>query len=170
MGIVSFMETRAQREILKRAVEAAWAASTGIGMVFGPLTLAMEHGAASQSELNRLIDEWLAKWASVRYLSDRNIHRNRDYYEVRPNERLSPILLDFDSRLRAIRASQYAGSTEMVAAVKDAYTETILELKQFLDWARSAGPSVGLDYSKFETVAGTKGQKYWGPTLRELQV
>ena len=168
MGLTAFLEKRAQREILKRAIDGAWAASTCIGMVFGPLTQMLETTGAGKADVIQLVDTWLSAWRDVRHLSDRNLHRNRDDYEVKPNERLSPILLRFEEELVSIQGRDLSQPDEVLAAVKEATTATVVELYEFNNWAQAVGPSVGLDAEKYEGKAVAKAQRLWQPTLREL--
>ena len=123
MGFNDFMEKRAQRLMLQRAMEAYWVAYTS-DLVFGPLVtmlgIAVETGKAQRHDVDDFLDNWLQTWQPVRHLSDRNLNRNRDYYIVRPNEVLSPILSDFQKGLESIRASSQLGPSEAVAEMKAA--------------------------------------------------
>lgn len=172
MGFTSFMERKAQEQLSKRAMEAQWTAGNCIGMVFGPLSIALETaletGNADRSEVEDFIDDWLEAWRDVRHLSDRNLHRNRDYHLVRPNEALSPILLEFEEELNSIRRSPELTASEMTARIKDAYLATMQELLEFNEWIKEKGPLIGFDAAKYEAEAVRRGQKYWRPTVAEM--
>lgn len=167
--MASWMEKKAQQEMLKRAMEAGWIASTCVGMVFGPLAVALEMGNASRSDVDQLIDDWLETWRDVRKLSDRNLHRNRPYYEVRPNEVLSPVLLRFETALVAIRQAPHPDGQSTIAALKQEYMTTTQELLEFHQWAKSVGPYIDFDSTKYEERAVKKAHGYWAPTVRRLQ-
>lgn len=167
--MTNWMEKKAQQEMLKRAMEAGWTASTCIGMAFGPLAVALEMGNASRSDVDQLLDDWLRVWEDVRKLSDRNLHRNRPYYEVRPNEMLSPILLEFEQALLRVRQDADLDGASAMAALKEIYMATTVELFEFNEWAKSVGPSVSFDSTKYEGTAVRKAQGYWAPTVRRLQ-
>ena len=168
MGFLSFMENRAQQEILKRAMEAGWTASTCGGMVFGPLLMLMETGGANRQAVRGLIDNWLAAWQNVRYLSDRNLHRNREWHAVRPNEVLSPILARFEQELVSFRSDNTLDGQALLARVKEEMNGMVQELFEFNEWTISRGPRVGLDASKYEPKAVRRGKKYWASTIREF--
>ncbi len=173
MGIMGFMEKKVQQRLLKSSMEAAWIASTCIGMVFGPLLLAMEMGSvrkARNSDVNEFIKNWLGAWEEVRHLSDRSLQTSRDDYQIRPDERLSPILSRFESKLRSIQFSDSSGPLEMLAAVKEAYEDTAKELMDFRDWIKSSGPNIGFNATEHENSAVAKAQKYWAQTLRSAWV
>lgn len=169
MGYTSYIEKRAQQELLKRAMEAAWTAANCIGMVFGPLSIALEMGDASRPDVERLVDDWLGAWRDVRHLSDRNLERNRDYYIIRPNEVLSPILFSFEQKLDSIRRSPELTGPAMLATVKDASVAATQDLFEFNEWAKSKGPLIDFDAAKYEEEAVRRGQKYWERTVRELK-
>lgn len=164
---ISYMERGAQQGMLKRAMDAAWIASTCIGMVYGPLSIALETGGADKSVVDEMVRQWLRHWQDIRNMSDRNLHRNRDYYQVRPNEILSPILARFESRLESILSLE--SSTEMLVAVKDAYMATLHELIEFNQWANSIGSSIDFDAAKYDEQAVRRAHRYWSPTVRQLQ-
>jgi hypothetical protein len=172
MGYVSFMEKRAQREMLKRAMEAAWTAGNCNGMVFGPLCMALEgalqRGSANKTNVEGLIDDWLRAWRGVQHLSDRNLKRNRDYYTVRPNVFLSPTLERFEQELESIRHSPDLDGPTMLAKIKDAMFTTMRELAEFNEWAKLQGPRIDFDAAKYEETAVRRGQRYWERTVREL--
>ena len=168
MGFISYMEKRAQREMLKRAMEAAWTAGNCGGMVFGPLTVALEMGNASRTNVEGLIDDWLIAWRGVRHLSDRNLKRNRDYYAVRPNTVLSPILMKFEQELESIRRLPDLDGPAMLAKVKDANFAMMQDTVQFNEWAKSSGSLIDFDATKYEGEAVKRGQKYWERTVREF--
>lgn len=169
MGYGSWMEKKAQRAMLKRAMEAAWTAANCIGMVYAPLTIAMEMGSASRADVEGLIDDWLRAWRNMRHLSDRNLKRNRAHYAVRPNEVLSPILMRFEEELESIHQAPELDASSMLARLKDVYTGTMHELAfEFSEWAESAGPLIDFDAAKYTDEAVRRAQKYWEPTVREL--
>ncbi len=60
--MVNFMEKKAQQGMLKLAMQAAWIATTCIGMVYGPLCYAHEAGGADKSAVDELIHQWLRHW------------------------------------------------------------------------------------------------------------
>jgi len=168
MGYTSFMENRAQRTMLKRAMEASWTASNCGGMVFLPLTMAMKEGEANKEAVLGLIDNWIESWQGVRHLSDRNLNRNREYYTVRPNVLLSPILSRFEVELTTLRNSPNIDAELMLTQVNELFLGTAHELHEFTEWAKSAGASLGFDAAKYEAEAVSRGQKYWAKTVREL--
>lgn len=172
MGYVSHMERRAQQALLKRAMEGAWTAGNCMGMVFGPLCVALEAaleaGKAGKIDVELLIDEWLEAWRVVRHLSDRNLKRNRDHYVVRPNMVLSPILLKFQERLESIRHSSDMDAPTMLAKVNDTMFTTFKDLFEFNGWAKSVGPLIAFDTVKYEPAAVRRGQRFWERTAREF--
>jgi hypothetical protein len=165
---MGFMEKKAQQEMLKRAMDTSWAASCCIGMVFGPLAAAVEQGNPNRTTVNSLIDDWLAAWRTVRQLSDRNLHRNRDWYAIQPNKVLSPILLEFEQRLESVRALPGSDGQATILGVKEAYLATAQELLEFNEWAKSVGPEIDFDAKKYEDHAARQAQRYWEPTARKL--
>ena len=146
MGYTSWMEKKAQQTGLKRAMEAAWTAANCIGMVYGPLTIALEMGPAGRAAVDSLIDDWLRAWRGVRHLSDRNLKRNRAHDVVRPNEVLSPILERFEQELEGIRGAPELDASSMLARLKDVYTGTMHQLAfEFNEWAESVGPLIDFE-------------------------
>jgi hypothetical protein len=172
MGYITFMEKNAQRQMLKRAMEASWTASNCIGMVLGPLSIgfevAIDERKASRPDVEAFIDDCLEAWQVVRRLSDRNLRRNREYYAVRPNLILSPILLSFEQNLESIRYSPDLDSAVMLTKFKDAYISAISQLHDFNTWAKSAGALIGFDSDSYEAQAVRRGQQYWQSTVRQL--
>ncbi len=168
MGYVEWMEKRAQQEMLKRAMEAAWTVSCCIGMVFGPLCTAFEASNVPREEVDALIDHWREAWKDVQHLSDRNLGRNREHYFIRPNVMLSPILMRLAQSLEAIRNTANLDAPAVLVALKDAYLCTVSELYEFNKWAKASGPTIGFDASKYEPEAVKRGQRYWESTVRDL--
>ena len=173
MGFNDFMEKRAQKQLLMRAMDASWVAATCSGMVFGPLALMLESavqtGKAQRQDVDDFIDNWLESWQQVRHLSDRNLTRNRHYYEVRPNEMLSPILSDFQMELESIRASSKIGPSEAVERLKCEMYDNVKKLQGFNEWAESAGRLIDFDTKKYEPKAVKRAQNYWEPTVRAFK-
>ena len=167
--MTKWMERKAQQGMLKRAMEAGWTASTCVGMVFGPLAAALEMGNAARSDVNQLIDDWLQAWREVRELSDRNLHRNRPHYDVRPNAVLSPILLKFEREMSELRRTADSDGPRTTAALKEIYTETIDDLRVFNEWAKAVGPDIDFDATKYEETAVKKAQRHWEPTVKQLR-
>jgi hypothetical protein len=162
------IEKQAQQEIMKRAMDAAWIASTCIGMVIGPTATYLEMGNATKSDVNNAMDAWLRGWRDVQQLSDRNLHRNREYHVVRPNVTLSTILSGFGLQLESIRSSALEPS-QMLQQVKEAYTTTTVELLDWLKWAKQAGGLIDFDGDKYELEAVQRAQTHWASTVRELK-
>jgi hypothetical protein len=171
--MASFLEKKAQQEIMKRAIDAAWIGCTCIGMVIGPLVIAFENMNINRTDLNNTINIWVNRWQrEVQYLSDRNVHRNREYYAVQPNLILSPILARFSSRLESVRAAPASvESAQMIPPLKEAYTETVKELYGFLEWTKSSEVRslIDFDASKYEPQAVQRAQKYWTPAVNEIK-
>jgi hypothetical protein len=138
-------------------------------MVFGPLAAVLEMGNAGRSDVNQLIDDWLRAWRNVRKLSDRNLHRNRPYYEVQPNEVLSPILLRFETTLLTIRQTPDLDGHCAMVSLKEAYVKTTGELLEFHRWSKAVGPYIDFDAAKYEETAVKKAQRYWAPSVRRLK-
>jgi len=172
MGFNDFMEKRAQRLMLQRAMEASWVASTCSGMVCGPMVMALESavetGKARRQNVDAFLDNWLRDWQLVRHLSDRNLSRNRDYYIVRPNEVLSPILSDFQRGLESIRASSQLSPSEAVGRIKEEMFGITKKLLGFNEWAESAGKLIDFEAKQYEPQAVKRAHKYWAPTVRVL--
>ena len=172
MGFVDFMETRAQRELTKRAIDASWVASCGIGMVFGPLCLAVESSVqaneAGREEVDSLVRGWLESWERVRHLSDRNLHRNRAYHAVRPNLELSPALESMDTELRALLASSELSASDAVERCKECNSATMLAIYEFQKWVKQVAPMIGFNPEGYENGAVRKGQMYWKATVKQL--
>jgi len=170
MGFTEFMERRAQQELLKRAMEAGWTASTCIGMVAGPLWAILEMGQPTRAQVDAVLSDWLRSWQSVRRLSDRNLYRNRPYYLIHPNRRLSPLLARFEEQLSLNLADRQSDVSTIVARVKDAYMKVVFELLEFNRWAKEeAGPLTGFDAARYDDTAVRRAQRYWEPTVRELK-
>jgi hypothetical protein len=75
--MASFLEKKAQQEMMKRAIDAAWVATTCIGMVIAPLVVAAEMGGGNiaKSDLKKAIDIWVRQWQlDVQLLSDRKFN------------------------------------------------------------------------------------------------
>ena len=173
MGFNDFMEKRAQRGLLMRAVEASWVAATCSGMVFGPLVVMLEGGVqtgkAQRKDVDDFIENWLEAWRQVRHLSDRNLTRNRDYYVVRPNEMLSPILSEFQMELESIRAaSSQIDPPVTVTRLREPMGQITSKLLEFNEWAESAGKLIDFDAKLYEPKAVQRAHKYWAPTVRVL--
>ena len=167
--MTTWMEKKAQQEMLKRAMEAGWTASTCIGMLVVPLAVVLEMDNASRSDVDQLLDDVLRAWQGVRRLSDRNLHRNRPYYEVRPNEVLSPILLEFEQALWRLREDADLDGASAIAALKGIYMATTTDLFGFNEWTKSVGPNIGFDSAKHERTAVKKAQDYWAPMVKHLR-
>jgi hypothetical protein len=170
--MASFLEKKAQQEMMKRAIDAAWVGCTYIGMVIGPLAVAFDVERVTRPRLNEIIDTWLRQWQhDVQHLSDRNLHRNRDYHLVRPNLKLSPILAGFASQLQSIRASATLEPSQMLQAVKEACTTTTGELFDWFNWTKSSEVRslIDFDASKYEPQAVQRAQKFWTPTVNEIK-
>jgi len=167
VGFAEFMERKAQQEMLKRALDAELTASTCIGMAYGPVWMALEMGHPTRDQVDTVIDGWLDDWQRVRHLSDRNLHRNRPHYLVRPNVRLSPLLEEFESQLKANRLDEQSDTATIVARVKEAFLQLSFNLFEFHRWAiDQAGPIVGLNLAAYEGKAAKRAQKTWQPAVR----
>jgi len=174
MGIIGGwadrVEARAQRGLMKSAVDASWVAACGIGMVYGPILAMME--AASEPTRPQVLDSlrlWLEGWQSVQNLSDRNLHRNRPSHLVAPNLLLSPILEGFSRGIGQVLQTP-RDAPELVEAVRSVVDHTIQELGDFQTWtkSRSALELVGFDGTSYEDEAMRKGQEYWKGTVQAL--
>jgi len=169
VGFTEFMERKAQQEILKRALDAELTASTCIGMVFGPLWAMLEMGQPTRDQVHFAIDGWLDAWQRVRHLSDRNFHRNRPHYLVRPNFLLSPLLEGFESQLKANRLDEQSDAATILARVKEDYTQLMGKLFEFHRWAiDEAGPILRLNLAAYEDKAAKRAQQTWQPAVREF--
>jgi hypothetical protein len=174
-GMASFLEKKAQQEMMKRAIDAAWVATTCIGMVIAPLVVATEMGGSkiAKSDLNKAIDTMVLQWRfDVQRLSDRNIDRNREYYAVQPNLILSPILDRFAYALQSIQAAPPSvEAAQMIQALKEAYTSAVKELLDFFQWSKSSEVHslIDFDAAKYEPQAVRKAQNYWKPTVNEIK-
>jgi len=169
LGYTEFMERKAQQEMLKRALDAELTASTCIGMVFGPLWMMLEMGQPTRDQVHYAIDGWLDAWQRVRHLSDRNLHRNRPHYLIRPNIRLSALLGEFGSELKANRLDEQSDAATIVARVKEAFLQLSINLFEFHRWAMDeAGPMLGLNLASYEGKAAKRAQKTWQPAVREF--
>lgn len=169
MGFAQFMERKAQQEILKRALDAEMTAGCCLGMVVGPAIIMMEMGQPAREEVHYALDGFLDAWQRVRQLSDRNLERNRPYYTIQPNVRLSPLLEKFERELWANRADDKSEPAEIVARVKDAYMEETFGLFEFHRWAvDQAAPMIGLDLAAYEPKAAKRAQRVWEPAVRAM--
>ena len=169
MGFNQFMERKAQQEILKRAIDAELIAATCVGMVFGPLWMVLETGDPTRDQVDTALEGWLNAWQHVRHLSDRNLHRNRPYYLVQPNVRLSPLLEEFEGQLKRNLSDGESDAATIVARVKQAFLELSTRLFEFHQWAKNeAGPVLSLNLESYESTAAKRAQKYWQPALRAL--
>jgi len=169
MGFAKFMERKAQQEMLKRALDAELTASTCIGMLYGPVWCTLEGGHPTRDQVDTVIDGWLDDWQRVRHLSDRNLHRNRPHYLVRPNILLSPLLEEFGSQLKVNRSDEQSDTATIVSRVKEAWLQLMSSLLEFHRWAMDdAGPMVGLNLASYEAKATKRAQKAWQPALRAL--
>jgi len=73
--MAGFLEKKAQQEMMKRAIDAAWVGCTCIGMVIGPLVIAFENINITRTDLNNTIDIWMDHWQrDVQHLSDRGVN------------------------------------------------------------------------------------------------
>jgi hypothetical protein len=169
VGFSEFMERKAQQEILKRALDAELTAGTCNGMLYGPVWMALEYNHATRDQVDTFIDHWLDDWQFVRHLSDRNLHRNRPHYLVRPNVRLSPLLEEFESQLKANRLDAQSDTATIFGRVKEAVIQLSTNLYEFHRWAMDdAGPMIGLNLASYEDKAARRAQKTWQPAVRAL--
>ena len=168
MGLLTWMEKKAQQGVLKVAMQVGWTASCCISMVFLPLTIALKEGQAKPQDVRQLIGDQIDAWKKVLQLSDRNLHRNREYHEIKPNRVLSPILLGFEHQLVRIGESHDLDVPARLEALEQAQLGVIKELFDFHQWAKAAGPLIGFDSAGYEDTAARIGQEYWASTLQQL--
>lgn len=168
MGYSAWAERQAQVGMLKRAVDASWIAQCAIGMIWGPLLLALKSTEQGISEQfwREVMKQWDGDWKGVRHFSDRNLGRNRDHYDVRPNLVLSPILRDTEVRVRAIEAPP--GSPAALDQFYDAVLATVGPLYEFGQWSVEAGRYLRTDMEVYQDSAASKAQRYWRGRQREL--
>ena len=168
MGLASFLNRKAHKELLKRAMEHSWASVNGISMVFGPLSIALESTQPSRSEVERHIDRWLIAWSELKSQIERNLGASGDEYGVWADTILTPILFEFDSRLETIRNNQELGGGEMIAEVVALNLNAPQGYLEFHTSLVTKGKEIGFDATKSEQKAIKKAHKFWEPTVRGL--
>jgi len=184
VGINQWMERKAQQQSLKNTMLASASASACIRLFFTPLLRAMESDtAAAAVVMNQTIDAMLGAWLEVKWVCDVDLHRDRDYYAVRPRLILSPLLADFEQRLIIIRDS-YSGSSTMlnqksssplpdtglqIHSLKAACAQTIDDLIDFNEWVKTVAPTIRFNTEPNEIKARRRATKYWGAVMREVR-
>ncbi len=170
MGYSAWMVKRAQETMCKRAADAAWVASCGVGMVIGPVTVMMKESgeSLSNSDFSQWVGTFSQSWARVRWLSDRNLGRSgRPQYWVHPNQMLSPLLDSYGETLESLLRDP-RGPSSKAASLHDRNMEFAPEVLDFLSWLAKEGQSVGFNYPAYEDKAVAVGQRYWVKTQRQL--
>ena len=167
MGFTNWMEKNAQQSLCRRAMEAAWAGLTCIGMVYGPLTLMLKSGNPTRQDVREFTEALLSDWTRVCELSDRNLHRNRAEYIVRPNQVLSPRLAALLPTLLSILA-RADDPQETLEKIHDAQLRTTADLAEFNEWINEHGKLIGFDAEQYTDVAAQRSQRMWTTRQQEL--
>lgn len=89
-------------------------------------------------------------------LESKHLKDVKEWYEVRPQERLTAILSAADSRLGALQQSDEAN---ILQETHDAFQRIAVDLLLFLVWSKVAGTFTGLDSDKQEMHDAAEGKK-----------
>jgi len=176
MGISGFLNKRAHREYLKRAMEHSWTHINGIGMVFGPLTLALQSTQPDRDEVVRHITRWEPAVIDLFDQVHMNLTRSGDEYGEWAGSHLSNLNARIQVGLQDIR-SYYPHPTkpnpeptgnEMMADLVTLNSNIKHEFLEFHTLLEAKGREIGFDATKYEQKAISKAQEFWKPTVAGL--
>ena len=175
MGISGFLNKRAHKEYLKRAMEHSWTAVNGIGMVFGPLSLALQSTQPDRDEVVRHITRWEDALMEVWNQNHMNLTRSGDEYGEWAGTNLAPLIASFQVGLEGIRPlitptyqSPVRDGNEMIAEVVTLNSDIKHEFLEFHTLLEAKGREIGFDATKYEQKAIRKAQEFWKPTVTGL--
>jgi len=168
MGLSGFLNKRAHREYLKRAMEHSWTAANGIGMVFGPLSLALQLTQPTRGEVESHIKLWLDAWNEVWERNHRNLTNSGDEYGEWAGTNLSGILIRIVLELEQIRDNQELNGNEMIAEIASLNSNAAHDFLEFHTLLEAKGREIGFDAANYEQKAVRKAHKFWEPTVTHL--
>ncbi len=162
-------EIKIQYELLKRALDASRVASSCVDEVYAPLCATLTSRQASVEDVQATLEEWLTAWQEVRTQCDSYLKRNREHFAVRPSVELSPALVQFEERLVAIYEAEDLDAPAMLFRTREATDALAEDLRGFEEWARKAGPQVGLNVVEYGPVATNRAKRFWQPNVRAIE-
>ena len=168
MGLSGFLNRRAHKEYLKRAMEHSWTAVNGIGMVFGPLSLLLQSTRLTRDEVEGHINRWLDAWNEVRDQNRRNLTNSGDEYGIWAGTNLSDILAIIHVELERIRNNPELDGNEMIAEVVGLNSNAAHGFLEFHTLLKAKGREIGFDTTNYEQKAVRKAHKFWEPTVTGL--
>ena len=165
MGLSGFLNRRAHKEYLKRAMEHSWTAVNGIGMV---LSLLLQSTQPTGDAVEGHIDRWPNAWNGVRDQNLRNLTNSGDEYGIWADTNLSDIIASIEIELEYIRNNEELDGNEMIAELVGLNSNAIHDFLEFHTLLEAKGREIGFDATKYEQKAIRKAQEFWKPTVTGL--
>ena len=168
MGISGFLNKRAHKEYLKRAMEHSWTAVNGFGMVFGPLSLALQSTQPDRDEVVRHITRWEDALMEVWNQNHMNLTRSGDEYGEWAGTNLSEIIARIQVELGGTRNNPELDGNEMIAEVVGFNSKAKHDFLEFHTLLEAKGREIGFDATNYEQKAVRKAHKFCEPTVTGL--
>ena len=176
MGISGFLNKRAHKEYLKRAMEHSWTAVNGIGTVFGPLSLALQSTQPDRDEVVRHITRWEPAVGDLFDQVHMNLTRSGDEYGEWAGSHLSNLNARLANGLRDVRTplahptkpTPELDGNEMIAEVVGLNSNAAHGFLEFHTLLEAKGREIGFDATNYEQKAVRKAHKFCEPTVTGL--